>query len=471
MTEQEERIWQLIQKEQRQKTRQKAIHAMALCFAVTAVGLFLVSPCLQMLLRLVDTAGENGFRYQGEWQMDNPHVKMLYHNMVDFILMIGRFCAVPLLMYAVYAAVQQRKTVFGDFKGTLRKLLPFSLFLLFAGSIAAVTAIRGANEYDLTGHPYMYESIYSYITYPLVFFFAGTFLSSPKVRRILLYVFAGAATAVHIAAIIDKWVVKLPFFVCSGIAAVFHQHNHYGYYIMLTIMVLAGLFVYEKNKIAAVLELAGIAVASVVSIVNNTFGAYLAAVCALLLFGAFLFFTDRKRIWKPALCLGIILAVTFAMSFSYDTMFSSFITTVKDVGKIASDSENAGSAGTGRWSLWTRTCKNIVRQPVLGFGVEGLLNTEKIGTPHNEFIQYAAFFGIPTCLLYIASCASVVIRVLRNGRKLNPMTIVCFFVSTAYLISSCFGVTIYYTTPFFFIFLGLTYAEFMHRGAPGAAKD
>ena len=213
------------------------------------------------------------------------------------------------------------------------------------------------------------------------------------------------------------------------------------------------------------LELIGVVIAAVVFVINDTFGAYLATCCALVLFGVFLFFTDRKRVWKIAACLGLVLAVTFAMSFNYNTMFSSFLTTVKDVGEIASDSENAAAAGTGRWSLWTSTCKNIAKQPILGFGVEGLLNTAHIGTPHNEFIQYAAFFGIPTCMMYIAACAAVLIGVLRNGRKMAQMTMICFFVSIAYLISSCFGVTIYYTTPFFYIFLGMTYAEYFQNGA------
>jgi hypothetical protein len=42
------------------------------------------------------------------------------------------------------------------------------------------------------------------------------------------------------------------------------------------------------------------------------------------------------------------------------------------------------------------------------------------------------------------------------------MTLVCFCAMVGYFTGSMFGVAVYYTTPFFYIFLGLTYAEFMH---------
>lgn len=48
---------------------------------------------------------------------------------------------------------------------------------------------------------------------------------------------------------------------------------------------------------------------------------------------------------------------------------------------------------------------------------------------------------------------------------------ICFFVSIGYLASSFFGVTIFYTTPFFYIFLGLTYAEYLKNGRLAAQES
>ena len=67
--------------------------------------------------------------------------------------------------------------------------------------------------------------------------------------------------------------------------------------------------------------------------------------------------------------------------------------------------------------------------------------------------------GIPVAVLYTAACTIALVRVWINRAKMSPMTMVCFFTAIGYLVNSLFGVAIYYTTPFLFIFLGLAYSE------------
>ncbi len=105
---------------------------------------------------------------------------------------------------------------------------------------------------------------------------------------------------------------------------------------------------------------------------------------------------------------------------------------------------------------------NMGESPLLGFGVEGLLNTHHVGTPHNELLQYAEFFGIPAALIYLSAVIAVIVTILKRSREFSSMTFVCFCVMVGYFVSSLFGVAIYYTTPFMYIFLGLTYAEYLH---------
>ena len=126
---------------------------------------------------------------------------------------------------------------------------------------------------------------------------------------------------------------------------------------------------------------------------------------------------------------------------------------------IRTTAVTADSAGSGRWRLWKNTVLHIPEHPLVGFGVEGLLNTYHVGTPHNELMQYAAFFGIPVTVLYVIANVLVLIRVWKKRKKVQPVTMVCFFVAIGYLVNSMFGVAIYYTTPFLFIFLGLAYSE------------
>jgi hypothetical protein len=68
----------------------------------------------------------------------------------------------------------------------------------------------------------------------------------------------------------------------------------------------------------------------------------------------------------------------------------------------------------------------------------------------------AASLGIPAALFYIIAIASYFLLLLKNRRKLNAAAFGCYGITFSYLVSSMFGVSIFYTTPFYFMFLGLT---------------
>ena len=239
----------------------------------------------------------------------------------------------------------------------------------------------------------------------------------------------------NIISLYDEWVKPVEIYLGRGVAAVFHNSNHYGYYLAITIIAGGLMAVYEKRLWLKAVSAVSAVIATMVLIINNTLGAYI--------------------------------AVAFAF-FLFITLMSSFVVLFHDVGKIASDPLEADSASSSRWKLWKGTVKNIHESPWTGFGVEGLLNTHYVGTPHNEVLQYMEFFGIPAALLYVAACASVLLIVLKNCKSMDYTTMICFFVSIGYLTSSMFGVAIYYTTPYIYIFLGLTYAEHLHRGFTAA---
>jgi len=116
------------------------------------------------------------------------------------------------------------------------------------------------------------------------------------------------------------------------------------------------------------------------------------------------------------------------------------------------------SAGHNRWLLWQITMEHIASRPFLGYGCEGLSETLMDLTgranPHNEILTYAAYFGIPAALLYAAGVLITVINGIRSGEHAS-MT--AAFAAAAYFISSMFGVSMFYTTPFLFVLLGLSH--------------
>ena len=169
---------------------------------IFVLGLFIVSPFVQMILRAINGLENeplmvtSGYVRYYQWTIHNTHI-------------IARFTAVIVLVWLIlYSIVRKRSGKSADSKlskkALFSRLLPMIIFLLFALSIALVTIIRGPNEYDLTGHPYMFESVYSYISYPLVFFFCGMMLTREKHRKLLLYALLFTSLPVNILALVDQ---------------------------------------------------------------------------------------------------------------------------------------------------------------------------------------------------------------------------------------------------------------------------
>lgn len=441
--------------------RLESLRVVGSLLIIFVLGLFIVSPFVQLILRAV-----NGLESQ-PLTVSSGYVRY-YQQTIHNTHIMARFTAALVLGWLIlYSIVRKRsgRSLSGNLgkKTAFSRLLPMLVFLLFVISIILVTVIRGPNEYDLTGHPYMYESIYSYISYPLVFFFCGMMLKQESHRKLLLYALLFTSLPVNILALVNEWAVKIRLFNGAGVCAVFHNSNHYGYYLAITIITAALLFVYEKKLWLKIIAAASAVLATMVLIINNTLGAYLAVLFVLILFVIYSFVIVKEHRLMSVVILASFLLLTFVMSFWYSTILSSFVTLFGDIGMIIEDPLEADKAGSSRWRLWKGTVSHMGESPFLGFGVEGLLNTYHVGTPHNEFLQYAEFFGIQTSLLYIIACAVILVRVFKNSCRLDRTTMICFFVCVGYLVSSFFGVAIYYTTPFIYIFLGLTYAEYLHK--------
>lgn len=432
------------------------------------LGLFVVSPLIQLIVRIVTDSSEKIL-------LISSYSVKRYQWTIRNINRLARFTAVLTLLWVILVAVLRRREAKRSnippaehipLKERLGRLVPFFIFGAFVIGIIVVTKVRGANEYDLTGHPYMYESIYSYMSYPLVYFFCGAMLYSDKMRKVIVYILLFSALPMNVLVLVSEWITPIKYFGKTGEmpSAVFHNSNHYGYYLAITIAAGVFMFVYEKKLWLRIAAAVSAAVAAVALIINDTLGAYLAVAFVLILFIVYSFFVVKKNRALSLIIFGAFILLTFLMSFKYNTVFSSIVRMTNDIGAIIADPLEADGAGSLRWKLWKGTVSHLGERPLTGFGVEGLLNTYGVGTPHNEFLQYAEFFGIPVAVLYIAACLVILIRVLKNSKTLSPTTMICFFVSICYLASSFFGVAIYYTTPFVYIFLGLTYAEYLKYG-------
>lgn len=347
-----------------------------------------------------------------------------------------------------------------------RPAIFFSILILL---MFVSTAYNGMTNMAMYGEPYRKESLLSFVVYFAVYFFCTSLIMSRRIKKLICYLFLSVALAIAVCSLIhvisgalhlDRLHDLTSCMTHSGrIVGIYAQFNHYAYQLVFGVLLSCSLFISEEKLPLKVFCLICFLIFNVVLIINNTFGCYLACFVALI-FNVIVLYIKDKRLNKPALLMfGLFVVISLVMSFWYDTIWHNVVTFFSDVKKIAQDADDAERAGTGRWKMWKYTIGYITESPIFGFGIEGigerLTQDAHIDRPHNEFLQYAAFFGIPAALMYIAGVFSVYLNGLKNKLYLDRYTLAALIAAFGYLVSSCFGNTMYYTAPLFFIFLGM----------------
>ena len=404
---------------------------------------FILTPLFQLVKRLL-------YPLDDEWGFDST-----YSDTVSFFIQMGAIIAVIGIVLFVLR------------KDISKRIKPESTYLFFLLSVLLMiisTIVNGYTSYAAVGDIYRGENIFRFISYFVVFFFCSSLIKTKIFKKIVIYEFILVSIPIGIAALIDKFAFKIPAFKYDvGMSSIFYQFNHYGYFLLITILLCSAIFIREENKFIKMFSFAVFLFNNIILIMNDTFGAWLAVAVALVFETVVISICDKNFSKISLIPIVVFLFIAFVMGFWYTTVFSQVINMFKDIFKIASDSDDAGTAGTGRWTLWVHTVKYISEKPFLGWGVDGIHERLALETngcnnrPHNEFLQYAAFFGIPCAISYICGLLSLFIRACKERSSMSKYEIVCLIAAFGYLVSSFFGNTMYYTAPFFFIFLGLSF--------------
>ena len=365
-----------------------------------------------------------------------------------------------IIMISKNAVEHPKKTVIFSTK------TPFIFFGIVILFMLISTAVNGITDYVIHGDSYRGESLLVTVMYFVFYFTSSAAVNTKKRKAILIYAYMISSIAIAVCALITSCIHPLEGIkMGTGLSAIFHHFNHYGYFLLMNIMTSEVLFIKEKNKGLKILSLVSFVINIVVLIINDTFGCYLACFTALIFSVIVLSICDKKFNKISVLMTVIFILISLVMSIWYDTIFSNLFTFSKDVATITSSSSTeaaAKSAGTGRWELWVYTVEFIKEKPLFGWGLEG--TTKQLGElvghtdrPHNEYLQYAAFFGIPASIAYICGVFSVFLNGLKHKYELDIYTIAALVASFGYLVSAAFGNTMYYTSPAFFILLGLAF--------------
>ena len=285
--------------------------------------------------------------------------------------------------------------------------------------------------------------------------------------------------------IINVWSQKI--FVYKNFdIGIFYNGNHFGYYLLLATSLSNFSFIVEKKMAIKIFYAISYIILLYFLIINNTFGCYIALFSSIILFTIYCIYKKKYRIFC-AISLIIFLILSIVTRYEGKNIVSNnfqvFFQDIENIADIVSENNQVknetnndveidkesiekekrlAQAGSGRMKLWENGIKMILKHPIIGYGADNLEEEYKKynikqDRPHNLVIQLATTSGIPGAILYMCGVGLIIIRSKHKLEEGNEFNIILVSVIITYLISAIFGNSMYYTSPYFFILLGMLY--------------
>lgn len=356
----------------------------------------------------------------------------------------------------------------------LHKKIPFILFLIFLGWSFISCLLAPNFNYAFWGTPYRREGFITYIFY-MGFFLNGFVVSKDsKYIKNILKCLVISSSLFGLFILLNNNLTNILIKDNNTIGnslftGFFSNTNHYGYYLTISIMASASLFLYEKKNINKLLYIVCFIVLVNVLGKNDTLGCFIALCISFIIILIYLLIIRENRIKMLALFilfLGISLSVNFKNEIlKLGTEIGNIYTHIDNLEVNVQNTTGSSlviCSGTNRLDLWLKGIDFIKERPLFGYGFENLGDLyqksaicDKTDRPHNTFIQIGANTGVIGLIIYTSSLIYIFITGLQMNKKLDKMIICCFFVALSYVISSCFGNSMYYTSPYYLFILGI----------------
>lgn len=417
--------------------------------------LWILSPIYVVAYSLICFSHE-----EAEFVLNQALLRIQWNTLLQQIGFIGLFTAL-IMCGKSYLISNNNRESFRAYIGSHK--LQLLLFLMLMWSILSF-CLSDNRPQSFYGSYYRRDGLLSYFAYAGIFS-CGYIIRKAKHRKMLLEAFTYTALLLSCLMLADSPYINnlLTLFPNSS---VFCNINHFGYYLCLAIMCSVTLIMLEqRNILLLLLRYSSLAVLTAALIVNSSFGPYMAVVMGfvLLLTMVFLYYPCHKI--RLIIAFSLFILVTATINLNNEFLSKEIFKLSGGISDIVADNETAGEAGSGRWELWVNGVRFITEKPLFGYGPDNLgVRYERAGIdqdrPHNEIIQFAASLGIPAALLYISALLVYFMRLYNNRKKLRAVEIGLLSAVFAYLMSSMLGNTMYYTTPYFFMVLGLSAGMF-----------
>lgn len=342
----------------------------------------------------------------------------------------------------------------------------------------SVLAIGVAEDKTLAffGGPYRYEGYLSYLAYAGIFVSAAQ-IRDDKYRKILLVVTAATSTLLAVLTLL-KEVAGLSFLMYRGgmvgeYSATFINSNHYGYYLCVSMIVIAGLFLMVEKLPWKIVCGTCFTINLVVMLYNRSLGPYIAIAVGLVAFFVFSWIRKGfKKTW-PILIL-VVIFIVCSIFIDGHKMLDDFSLIIKQttnvidvIGSGGANTQEGQQAidtiGSSRGVLWKNTIKTMLEHPVIGVGTDNIQLYINNQIPHNEYLQIGANLGIPGLIMYLAALVTCFAYMIKNTKKISDGTLIVGLAAFVYCVSAVFGISIPVATYQLFLFLGLLVGWFKHR--------
>lgn len=364
-----------------------------------------------------------------------------------------------ILEYIVYL-IKLKK----DKKLNLKKFFPVFLIILLV-IIATISSFLAKDVHlSIFGESYRREGLIVYIMYVGIVLASSLVKNETYIKRIFQIIIISAL-----------YITILPLFRIDftylKFSNVFHNTNHYGYFIMIAVMLLLFAFI-DSKKYQKIIWFFGYIFMVYILIINNTFGCYLAISISLLVLFIYSLVKKYQRLNVIMIICAFILTSFVVSKYNIIIGEKGDFKEVNIVGKnilnfskdikavVEKDEKKAAEVGTHRLLLWKDAWNYTLEHPIFGGGMESLgvyykeHNNFINDRPHNVILEFSSFIGIPGAIIYLVLILFLAIANLKN-LKHNSIYIAIYFTAMCYFISSMFGNSMYYTSPYFMLLIGL----------------
>ena len=384
-------------------------------------------------------------------------ISTTWYEILQTIGFLGCILNIIVFLKSILKAKMEKISIRQYLKNNLFLIL---LFLMLFWSIFSCIASDNI-ELSLNGTLYRKEGLITYFTYCGIFGL-GYVIKEKRFIQLILELFTLSAAILSILMLINSEILN-NLFGFTVDSAIFFNENHFAYYLCMSLMCALLLFETEKKSgPKLMLRILIFAIITAALVRNGSLGPYLAVVVGLACSIILVKWLNKKCLKRVLLAGVVFVIVTVIMNISNNHLYIDLKIFGLDIFKIMKGSpQDKVHVGSDRWPLWMNGLRFITEKPLFGYGPDNLgAQYAKVNIiidrPHNEFIQFAASLGIPALVSYIMALTVHFISFLKQRKHVIMVYVGILCTVIAYLASSMFGNTMYYTSPFFFMLLGLS---------------